>query len=155
MSTLVRVTSDGRLYPPSWPHMPPEERQRLADLAHHLHCAGGLSVRQTQAAMAARGVRRSTGMIHKDLTRFECSQLFDHASTSSPARPAYEGQAGGMALDPSIESLVRISSDLLKAQDTIRRQRRQLWALAVALRAERQASLALVDLLDEMLASDA
>lgn len=84
MSTLVRVTSDGRLYPPSWPHMPPEERQRLADLAHHLHCAGGLSVRATQAAMAERGIRRSTGMIHKDLTRFECSKC----APKPPAPPA-------------------------------------------------------------------
>ena len=57
-----------------------------------------------------------------------------------------------MALDPAIESLVHISSELLAAQDTIRRQRKQLWALAVALRAE-QMAMALTDLLDELLSA--
>jgi len=59
-----------------------------------------------------------------------------------------------MALDPAIESLVHISSELLEAQDTIRRQRKQLWALVACLRAERMASTALIDLLDELLAAD-
>jgi hypothetical protein len=58
-----------------------------------------------------------------------------------------------MALDPSIESLVHISSELLAAQDRIKRQQKQLWAMAVALRAERMASVALCDLLDEMLSA--
>ena len=59
-----------------------------------------------------------------------------------------------MALDPSIESLVHVSSELLSAQDTIRRQKKTIWCLVAALRAEQQAKVSLVDLLDELLAAD-
>jgi hypothetical protein len=58
-----------------------------------------------------------------------------------------------VALDPSIESLVHISSDLLAAQDRLRQQRKIIFGLAVALRAERMASVALCDLLDELLSA--
>ncbi len=58
-----------------------------------------------------------------------------------------------MALDPGIESLVHISSELLAAQDTIRRQRKQMWALAAALRAQQVAMASLTDLLDELLSA--
>lgn len=59
-----------------------------------------------------------------------------------------------MALDPGIESLVHVSSELLSAQDTIRRQRKTIWALVAALRSCQQSQVSLTDLLDELLASD-
>ena len=56
-------------------------------------------------------------------------------------------------IDPSAERLMHLSSDFLAAQDTIKRQRRQLWGIAVALRAERMKNVALCDLLDELLSA--
>lgn len=88
MTTLVRVASDGRLYPPSWPHMPPAERQRLRDIEHDYHCRQGLSIRQTQAAMAREGIRRSVGQLHQDLTRFECSHCSTAPRPAPPPDPA-------------------------------------------------------------------
>jgi len=86
MTALIRrVTIDGRLYPPSWPHMPDAERQRLRAIEHSLHCHGGLSIRQTQAAMLSQyGERRSVGQIHADLTRFQCP----YCAPKPPAPPA-------------------------------------------------------------------
>jgi hypothetical protein len=64
---------DGRLYPATWPHTPPEVTQRLVDVAHHLHCGGHLSYRKTQAAMLSRyGLRRSLGQVWKDIQANEC-----------------------------------------------------------------------------------
>ena len=86
MTALVKVTSDGRLYPPSWPHMPPAERQRLRALAHDLHCRQGLSIRATQRAMLERfGERRSVGQIHKDLT-WECPYCSTAPRPPDPAQ---------------------------------------------------------------------
>ena len=59
-----------------------------------------------------------------------------------------------MALDPGIESLMHISSELLSAQDQVRRQRKVIWQLVAIVRAEQQAKVALIDLLDELLAAD-
>jgi hypothetical protein len=59
-----------------------------------------------------------------------------------------------MALDPGVESLVHISSELLAAQDTIRRQRKTIWQLVAALRSCQMQQVSLTDLLDELLAAD-
>jgi hypothetical protein len=93
MSTLVRVTSDGRLYPPTWPHMPPAERERLRGLEHHLRCAEGLSIRQVQRAMLSRfGERRSTGQIHRDLQQFECPRCSTAPKPPPPPDPRQKAQ---------------------------------------------------------------
>jgi hypothetical protein len=89
MGTLVEVRADGKLYPPS--RRSPAEVAQVRDLEHHLHCAGGLSIRATQAAMLDKhGIRRSVGMICRDLNQFECS----HCSTApKPRDPAQRPRA--------------------------------------------------------------
>lgn len=59
-----------------------------------------------------------------------------------------------MALDPAAERLMHLSSEVLTAQDQVKRQRKIIWQLMACLHAERQASTALADLLDELLAGD-
>jgi len=54
-------------------------------------------------------------------------------------------------LDPSAERLMWLSSELLRTRDVVMRQRRMLWAMAVALKAERQASAHLIDMVDTLL----
>ena len=54
-------------------------------------------------------------------------------------------------LDPSAERLMHLSSELLRTRDVVMRQRRMLWGMAVALRAERQASAHLIDMVDTLL----
>jgi hypothetical protein len=54
-------------------------------------------------------------------------------------------------VDPGVLLLMRVSSDLMVAQDTIQRQRRQLAAMAAALRTQQTGSAALVDLVDALL----
>jgi hypothetical protein len=49
---------------------------------------------------------------------------------------------------------VQLSSELVTAHDTIRRQRRQLLRMAAALRVSQQGNEVLVDLLDELMASE-
>jgi hypothetical protein len=59
-----------------------------------------------------------------------------------------------VSIDPSAAQLMRVSSELLAAQDTIRQQRKTIWGLVLVLRAERQASAALADVLDVLLDDD-
>lgn len=59
-----------------------------------------------------------------------------------------------MALDPSIESLVHLSSEVLTAQAQVKRQQRTIWCLVAALRASQRAQAELVTLMDELLAGD-
>jgi hypothetical protein len=54
-------------------------------------------------------------------------------------------------VDPGALSVMRLSGELLAAQEKIRRQQALIWTLANALHAERQASTALVDLVDSLL----
>lgn len=54
-------------------------------------------------------------------------------------------------LDPSALQLMRLSSELMRSQDQVRRLRKRVWALATALHAERAASTALLDLCDTLL----
>ncbi len=77
--------------------------------------------------------------------------LLDRAEAT---RPGAAGSGVPVALDPGIESLVHISSELLSAQDQVRRQRKVIWQLVAIVRAEQQAKVALIDLLDELLAAD-
>jgi hypothetical protein len=64
---------DGRLYPATWPHTPPEVVRHLQALAHLLRCGEGLTYTQVQAAMLERyGERRSVGQIWKDVHRVRC-----------------------------------------------------------------------------------
>jgi hypothetical protein len=55
-------------------------------------------------------------------------------------------------IDPGVAQLMDPASELCQAKDTIRRKRRQILALASALRAEQAAKVNLVDLLDVLLA---
>jgi len=54
-------------------------------------------------------------------------------------------------LDPSAERLMALASELLATRDVVARQRRMLWGMAVALKAERQASTHLIDMVDTLL----
>lgn len=89
VATLVRVTSNGKPQPPTWPKTPPEVSQRLRDLEHDLRCRQHLSFRQVQAAMLERyGERRSLGQLHLDLTRFECDRCSTAPRPAPPPDPA-------------------------------------------------------------------
>lgn len=70
MGTLVEVRRDGKLYPPR--QRSAAEVARLRDTEHHLHCRLGLSIRAIQKALLTEDIRRSIGMIHRDLHQFEC-----------------------------------------------------------------------------------
>ena len=54
-------------------------------------------------------------------------------------------------LDESAERLMALSSELLRTRDVVKRQRRQIWGLAMVLRSERATNANLVDLLDSVL----
>ena len=90
-TVVVVMRSDGKLMPPRWWDFPPEERQRLADLAHHLRCGLHLSYKQVQRAMMQRyGERRSIGAIWRDVRDFQCSYCSGEprpASATTPAAP--------------------------------------------------------------------
>ena len=55
-------------------------------------------------------------------------------------------------IDASAASTMQLASELLEARDTIRHQRRQIYALAAALRTQQLASTTLADALDVLLA---
>lgn len=55
-------------------------------------------------------------------------------------------------IDPAALQVMELSSQVLMRNDVIARQRRQIWALVACLRAEQQAKVALIDLLDSVLA---
>jgi hypothetical protein len=68
----VERRRDGKLYPPGGV-LPERERNRAINLAHRLVHRDGKSVRQAQRALAAdHGIRRSVGIIHRDLASYEC-----------------------------------------------------------------------------------
>lgn len=66
----LRTGRDGKAYPGR--ALTREERNKARWMAHHLVCRDGMSVRAAQARMAELGIRRSTGIISRDLDRFEC-----------------------------------------------------------------------------------
>jgi hypothetical protein len=57
-------------------------------------------------------------------------------------------------IDPSVQQLMKVSSELMDAHAVIRRQRRQLSGLMAALKVAQQANVSLTDLLDVLLADD-
>lgn len=57
-------------------------------------------------------------------------------------------------IDASAAQIMGLASELLAAEDKIRRQRTIIFGLVAALRAEQSASNALADLLDSVLAGD-
>jgi hypothetical protein len=68
----VRRGADRKLYPVGG-QLPPAERNRARWLAHNLVHRDHLSVRAAQAVMLEQyGVRRSLGIIARDLASFEC-----------------------------------------------------------------------------------
>jgi hypothetical protein len=77
----LEMHRDGRLYPPSG-RLEPAERNRAINQAHALVCSGGLSIRAAQAVMLSRGIRRSVGIIHRDLANFACRAC-------DPGNPAF------------------------------------------------------------------
>jgi hypothetical protein len=86
MGTLVEVRRDGKLYPPVMRSA--AEVTQLRELEHMLHCQLGLSIRATQAVMLGKyGIRRSRGMIHRDLQRFQCPRC-----TPEPVPPRVKPQ---------------------------------------------------------------
>jgi hypothetical protein len=63
---------DGKRYPVAGV-LPPAERNRARWLAHNLVHRDRLSIRQAQRVMLEQyAVRRSLGIIARDLQRFEC-----------------------------------------------------------------------------------
>jgi hypothetical protein len=83
---LVEVRRDGKLYPPH--RRTAAEVAQLRALEHRLHCRMGLSIRKIQRAMAAEGIRRSTGMIHRDLHQYECPVCSSAPKPPDPAQKA-------------------------------------------------------------------
>jgi hypothetical protein len=70
------VRADGKTYPAGGV-LPPRERNAARWLIHNLHCRDGLSVRAAQRVMAEQGVRRSLGILHRDLANYECPSCRD------------------------------------------------------------------------------
>ncbi len=56
------------------------------------------------------------------------------------------------SLDPDVGVIARLIDQRLSDQETIRRQRRTIWALVAALRSQQVASASLADLADFLLA---
>lgn len=94
----VERRRDGKLYPPR--PLTHAERNRARWLAHNLVHRDGMSVRAAQRAMAAQGVRRSVGIIARDLAAFECPDCPARLARQQAA-PAdnhqQPGQGGGWA----------------------------------------------------------
>jgi hypothetical protein len=67
---------DGKLYPLGGV-LEPAERNRARWAVHRLVCRDGLSIREAQRAMLSRGIRRSLGILHRDLAAYECPACRD------------------------------------------------------------------------------
>ncbi len=70
---LIEVSrgTDSKLYPAR--PLPREQLNRARQLAHNLICRDRLSIRAAQRVMAGSyGLRRSVGVIARDLALFEC-----------------------------------------------------------------------------------
>lgn len=72
----TRTGRDGKKYRAA--PLTSQERSAAIRLAHRLVCQEGLSIRQTRRVMLARhGVRRSVGIIARDLAGYECPNCAD------------------------------------------------------------------------------
>ena len=68
----VRRGRDGKLYPPGG-DLPEQERWRAIRLVHNLVHRDHLSIRAAQRVMLGQyAIRRSLGMLHRDLTGYAC-----------------------------------------------------------------------------------
>lgn len=85
MNVVVEVRSrgaDSKLYREH--QLDQEALTRLRLLEHELRCGQGLSVRQVQAELAAEhGVRRSIGIIQRDLRLWSCEHCQDGGDVSA------------------------------------------------------------------------
>ena len=79
VSVDVRIRGrDGRLYPARL--LTPDERRRARMLAHHFVHRDRLSIRLAQQVMAEQhGLRRSVGVIARDLAGWVCHLCDDDA----------------------------------------------------------------------------
>ena len=92
MSTIIAIPlkqgRDGRLYPAVLPR-PRAELNRIRWLSHRLHCEQGLSERRVQRVLLEQhGIRRSAGIVHRDLADFECPACAGGPPEPEPAPPA-------------------------------------------------------------------
>lgn len=75
-ATGLRRGRDGKLYPAAPPTR--EQRNRVRNLAHCLVHRDGLSIRAAQWVMAdSHGLKRSVGIIMRDLTDYVCPSCTD------------------------------------------------------------------------------
>lgn len=86
----VRPGRDGKLYQTPWLRAVPAELNRVRWLTHRLHCQQGLSHRAVQRTLLDQhGIRRSTGVIARDLALFECPSCAPQPpAPPDPARKA-------------------------------------------------------------------
>jgi len=82
---VVVMRADHKLYPPV--ARSAAEIARLRDLEHHLRCARGLSIRAVQTAMLDQGIKRSIGMIWRDLNQYECPRCSTAPRPAPPPDP--------------------------------------------------------------------
>ena len=87
-AVVVRGT-DSKLYPAR--QLPPAELKRIRGLEHAFHCRDGMSVRSVQQALESYGIRRSLGVIWRDLHRYSCGL------PRCPAVPAPQDPSAGPA----------------------------------------------------------
>jgi hypothetical protein len=87
---VVRGT-DSKLYPAR--QLAEAELRRIRGLAHALHCRDGLSIRGVQQVLAeSYAVRRSVGVIYRDLIRFTCQLPRCPGLQPPPDLPQQPGQ---------------------------------------------------------------
>jgi hypothetical protein len=83
----VQRGRDGKLYPPAGLRTK-DQRNRARQLAHNLVCRDRLSIREAQRVMLEQyGVRRSLGILHRDLTSYACRAC-------DPEHPAFTSAGG-------------------------------------------------------------
>jgi hypothetical protein len=81
---MVERWRDGKLHPAGG-YLPWEQRAVAIGQAHRLHCRHGLSYRQTVAALAKLGIRRSLGQVFADIRDYPCRVCDPEAFASPPA----------------------------------------------------------------------
>ena len=68
----VRRGKDHKLYPAVM-RLPRAELNKIRRLTHKIHCEGGLTEAATRRELLeGHGIRRSAGIVHRDLAAFEC-----------------------------------------------------------------------------------
>jgi hypothetical protein len=72
---MTHLGLDGKSYPVG--RLSREERNPARWLAHELVCRDGMSLRRAREVMAGFVVRRSIGIIARDLEGFECPHCAD------------------------------------------------------------------------------